>query len=232
MAGAVCAGLAVSLAGCGDDPDAGTNGVGKLTADGIQSRAVAAARAATTVRVSGTVAGGGHTYKLDMRLKDDGGSGSVTTGRTTFRLLRVGDHLYLKADAAFWTHSDGHGSAGAAAQKLGGKYVKVPEDDPAYRRFSPFTDKDALLKGLLTLHGPLAKGDRRSAGGVRTIALSGDKGAGGTLDVSLEGRAYPMRLDRAGNAGTLRLTEWGRDFTLTEPAPADTVDYGKKLPAS
>ncbi|MEV3854448.1 hypothetical protein AB0J38_08995 [Streptomyces sp. NPDC050095] len=238
MTGALCTGLAAGLAGCGtDDPDAGTNGVGKLDPAGIQSRTVKAAQGADAVHVAGTVVSGGKTYKLDMRLKDEGGSGSVTSGSSTFRLLRVGTHLYLKADADFWTHSDeaksgsGHGD-GAAADKLDGKYVKVPTGDPAYQRLSTFTDKDVLLDGLLTLHGSLDKGDHGSSGGVRTIGLTGDDGAGGTLDVSLEGTPYPMRLERAGGAGTLQLTDWGRTFTLQEPDVDDTVDYGKALPAS
>ncbi|WP_338703762.1 hypothetical protein V2W30_25935 [Streptomyces sp. Q6] len=232
----MCSGLAVGLAACGgEDPDAGTNGVGKLEPATIQSRTVKAAQGADAVHLSGTVVSSGKSYRLDMRLKDDGGTGSVTANGSTFRLLRVGDHLFLKADADFWTHSDdaksGHGD-GAAAEKLDGKYVKVPKGDPAYQRLSTFTDKDVLLDGLLTLHGDLAKGDRGSSGGVRTIELTGDKGAGGTLDVSLEGRAFPMRLERAGGAGTLQLTDWGQDFDLAEPEDGDTVDYGQALPSS
>ncbi|MGY0018483.1 hypothetical protein [Streptomyces sp. cg35] len=234
LAGVLCTGLAAGLAGCGgDDPDAGTNGVGKLDPAKIQSRTVKAAQGADTVHVAGTVVSGGHTYQLDMRLKGDGGTGSVTTGGSTFRLLRVDEHLYLKADADFWTHSDEAGDGdGAAAEKLDGKYVKVPTGDPAYKRLSTFTDKDVLLDGLLTLHGTLDKGEHGSSGGTRTIQLTGDEGAGGTLDVSLEGTAYPMRLERAGGAGTLRLTDWGRDFTLEEPEAGDTVDYGQALPSS
>lgn len=222
------------LAGCGGgDPDAGTNGVGKLSADKIQSRTRTAAKSASSVHLSGTVVSGGGTYTLDMRLKGDGGSGSVTSKNGTFRLLRVGEHLFLKADAAFWSRQDGSGSGdGSAAGKLDGKYVKVPSGDPAYQRFSGFTDKDVLLDGLLTLHGTLTTDGHHEQGGVRTIRIAGDKGAGGSLDVSLEGSPYPLLLVRAGNAGTLRLSEWGKDFTLAEPPKEQTVDYGKQLPSS
>ncbi|MYT75964.1 MULTISPECIES: hypothetical protein [unclassified Streptomyces] len=228
MVGVMCTGLAAGLAACGNDPDEGTNGVGKLEPDTIQSRTVKAARGADAVHLAGTVVSGGKTYKLDMRLKDEGGTGSVTTGGSTFRLLRVDEHLYLKADADFWSHSDDD----TVGDKLDGKYVKVPSGDPSYQRLSTFTDKDVLLDGLLTLHGTLAKGDRGTSGGVRTIALTGDEGSGGTLDVSLEGTAYPMRLERAGGAGILQLTEWGQDFKLSEPTSDDTVDYGRQLPES
>ncbi|MEU0054338.1 hypothetical protein [Streptomyces sp. NPDC006309] len=227
---------AMALTGCGggDDPDAGTNGVGKLPAARIESRTRAAADGAAAVRLSGTVVTSGRTYRLDMRLKADGGTGSVTSQGVAFRLLRIGQELYLKAGADFWDHADGNGNGGGdgAVGKLGGKYVKVPQGDPAYKKFSGFTDKDVLLDGLLTLHGTLATEGHHDQAGVPTIRITGDKGSGGTLDVSLRGTPYPLRLVRAGGAGTLRFSDWGRNFALTEPATSDTVDYGKQLPAS
>ncbi|MEI5101677.1 hypothetical protein RB200_28220 [Streptomyces sp. PmtG] len=239
----VCAGIVVGGAGLtacgggGEDPDAGTNGVGKFPAAKIQSSTRQAAKAAPAVRLSGTVVSKGGTYKLDMRLKSDGGTGTVTSKGKSFELLRVGENLYLKADSAFWARADGQGGGsaqpdGSAAAKLDGKYVKVPQGDPAYRQLSGFTDKDVLLDGTLTLHGTLAKGGRGEFGGKRYIKVSGDDGAGGTLEVSLQGKPYPLTLRRGGGAGTLRLSEWGRPFPLEEPGEDETVDYGKQLPTS
>jgi len=226
------------LTGCSSDPDEGTNGVGKLAADTIQTKTRTAAESADAVRLSGTVVTNGTTYTLDMRLKDEGGTGSVTSKGSTFRLLRVGEHLFLKADAAFWSHEDGGGkgddgdSDAAAAAKLGGLFVKVPTGDPSYKKFSGFTDKDVLLDGLLTLHGSLATDGHHKQSGIRTIRITGDEGSGGTLDVSLEGSPYPLRLVRAGGAGTLLLSDWGKDFALEEPKKDETVDYGQQLPTS
>lgn len=240
MVGAICA-LVVAggagLTGCAEeDPDEGTNGVGKLSAAKIQSRTASAAKSADTVRLSGTVVSKGRTYRLDMRLAEDGGTGSVTSEGSTFRLLRVGEHLFLKADKEFWEHEDDKGgnshSDAAAADKLDGMYVKVPTGDPAYQRFSGFTDKDVLLDGLLTLHGDLSTDGRHEQSGIRTVRITGDQGSGGTLDVSLEGTPYPVRLVRAGDAGTIRLTDWGKRFPLEEPSDDEVVDYGKQLPSS
>jgi hypothetical protein len=234
---AVCA-LVVGLgaSGCSEDPDAGTNGVGKLPAKEIQTKARTAAGAVDAVRLSGSVVTSGKTYKLDMSLKADGGSGSVTAEGAAFQLLRVGEQLFLKADAEFWNHEDGKsddgGSDKAAGDKLEGKYVKVPAGDPSYKKFSGFTDKDLLLDGLLTLHGALDTDGHHEQSGVRTIRITGDGGSGGTLDVSLEGEPYPLRLVRAGGAGTLSFSAWGKDFALKEPAKDETVDYGKQLQTS
>ncbi|MCL6297753.1 hypothetical protein [Streptomyces kronopolitis] len=232
LVAALCAALAAALTGCGgEDPDAGTNGVGKLPAAKIESKARAAARQAGTVHLSGNVVSQGRTYKLDMSLAKDGAKGELTTKAAAFQLLRVGDALYLKADAAFWA-GEKRGAAGApggAATKLDGKYVKVPAADPVYKRFSGFTDKDALLTGLLALHGGLTAGDRSDIDGVRTVRLTAGAGAGGTLDVSLEGTPYPLRLQRAGGAGVLRLDDWGKRVDLRAPAKGQVVDYGSKL---
>lgn len=207
--------------GCAGDPDAGTNGVGKLPAGTIEKRARTAADAADTVRLSGTVISKGRTYTLDMRLRGNGGLGEVTSDGSTFELLRVGDDLYLKAGAGFYGDQVG--------AKLKNKYVKVPAGDPTYDQFSGFTDKEVLLEGLFVLHGELAVGDHRSVGGVRTIAVTADGGNGGTIDVSLEGKPYPLRYERAGGAGTLTMADWGKDFTLRAPDEDDVVDYGKAV---
>lgn len=224
------------LTGCSDDPDAGTNGVGKLPADQIQSRTRKAAESADAVRLAGNVVTNGRTYTLDMRLKSDGGTGSVTAEGTTFKLLRIDEQLFLMADADFWTQADGKGdgsaSDAAAGDTLDGKYVKVPQGDPSYKKFSGFTDMDVLLDGLLTLHGTLDTDGYHEQSGIPTIRITGDDGDGGTLDVSLDGRAYPLRLVRAGGAGTLTFSSWGKNFALDEPKKSETVDYGKALPES
>ncbi|KNB51798.1 hypothetical protein [Streptomyces caatingaensis] len=239
---ALCAVLSPALAACGggEDPDAGTNGVGKLRPAVIQDRARAAAKGAGAVRLSGAVVSQGRTYRIDVRLKKDGGTGRVASGDVSFELLRVGDELFVKGDAAFWGRGGAGASAapgrpkpGTAAAKLNGKYVKVPSGDPAYRQLRGFTDKDVLLDGLLGLRGTLSRGEHGTVGGVRSIRLNaGDaKGSGGVLDVSLVGTPYPLRVQRAGGAGQLNLGDWGKDFPLRVPGKGEVVDYGSRIPA-
>ncbi|WCD88509.1 hypothetical protein KPP03845_104916 [Streptomyces xanthophaeus] len=227
LIGALCAGLAAVGTACGgkEDPDKGTNGVGKLTAEKIEEKARAAATEAESVHLSGTLVSGGKTFTLDMRLKSDGGSGEVKSQEDTFQLLRVGEQLYLKASAAFWGQSD-------SAGKLGDKYVKVPEADPSYKQFRGFTDMDVLLDGLLGLDGKLAKGAYGKVGHTRAVPVTADAGKGGKLSVSLEGTPYPLLMERAGGAGRVELAEWGQAFPLEPPAQDQTVDYGSQLPTT
>ncbi|MGX1881089.1 hypothetical protein [Streptomyces sp. NPDC055287] len=238
LLGVVCVGLTAALTACGEepqDPDKGTNGVGRLSAPAIEAKARKAARDAESVRLSGTVVSKGRSYKLDMRLKEDGGTGSVTSKGSTFELLRIDDELFMKAGADFWGHGAGQPSESdesdeAAAGKLEDKYVKVPDDDPAYDQLRGFTDMDVLLDGLLGLHGKLSKGERLKVDGVRTIEVTGGKGVGGTLAVSLLGTPYPVKLERAGGAGVVRLADWDEEFGLEAPDKDETVDYGGQLP--
>ncbi|MFD9303683.1 hypothetical protein ACFWCB_13705 [Streptomyces sp. NPDC060048] len=226
VVGALCAGLAIAAAGCGADPDEGTNGVGKLPADQIEDKAKAAVTGAKSVHLSGTLVTGGKSFALDMRLGADGGSGEVKApDDTTFQLLRVGEQLYVKAGAAFWGQSE-------AAGKLGDKFVKVPEGDPSYKQFRGFTDMHVLLDGLLGLDGALAKGDYTKVGHTRAVQVTADEGKGGKLSVSLEGTPYPLLMERAGGAGRVVLAEWGKPVELTAPAQDQTVDYGSQLPTT
>ncbi|MFD8638971.1 hypothetical protein ACFV14_01545 [Streptomyces zaomyceticus] len=233
---ALCAGLAVGTTACAADPDEGTNGVGRLSAPEIEGKARSAADTAKAVRLSGTLVSKGGTFKLNMRLRQDGASGSVTTKNSTFELLRVGDALYLKADAGFWTHDSKGGATPSkadaeAADKLDDMYVKVPQGDPSYKQLRGFTDMGPLLGGLIGLHGEKVKGDRDQIGGVRTIKVKGGAdGEGGTLDVALVGSPYPLQFARGGGGGVVVLSEWNKDFLLNEPSKEEILDYGKQLP--
>lgn len=235
LAVVLCAGLTTVLAACaGEDPDKGTNGVGKLTAAQIDRKARAAADASDAVRLAGKLVSKGGTYTLNMQLSAEGGTGSVTSKQSTFALLRIGDELFLKADAGFWNHGDTSDNEGdqAAADKLQGKYVKVPQDDPTYKQLRGFTEKKTLLDGMLALHGTINKGDRDTIDGVRTVQIMGGKGEGGALDVSLKGTPYPLRVARGGGGGIVTLSDWGKTFRLEAPPENATVDYGGQLPKS
>ncbi|MFI9118315.1 hypothetical protein ACIGW0_02725 [Streptomyces bikiniensis] len=232
---ALCAGLAAGLTACAADPDEGTNGVGRLAAPDIEREARKAAGGASSVRLAGTLVSKGGAFKLNMRLKQDGATGSVTTRNSTFELMRVGDVLYLKADAGFWSHDKGDAKPTKedveAAEKLDGKYVKVPQDDPSYKQLRGFTDMKPLLDGLIGLHGEKVKGDRTRVGAVRTIKVKGGAdGEGGVLDVSLDGSPYPVQFARGGGGGVVTLSDWNKDFPLAAPTKDEIVDYGKQLP--
>jgi hypothetical protein len=222
------------LGGCSSaDPDEGTNGLAKLPAETIEKQAQEAAAAADALRLSGNVQTGEAGFRLDMRLGPDGGVGEVSTQGMTFELLRVEEDLYIKADAAFWQYQQEEEDEADPdidpAEKLEGKYVKVAPEDPSYAQLSGFTDKSVLLDGLLILEGERETGERGEIGGVRTISVIADAGAGGVLEVSLIGTPYPLRLERGGEAGEVRMADWNEEFTLRAPKKDQIVDYGDTI---
>lgn len=235
VVGALCGGLVAMLAACGADPDEGTNGMGELAPEAIERRAHQVAEKATAVRLTGRVTARAQTYRFDVRLNEDGCVGEVSTDGSTFELLRVGRDLYLRAGVAFWRSQADRGGVDPKvleelkthpAEKLDGKYVKVAPDDPAYAELSGFTDKASLLDGLLAMEGEREVGEYGQLGGVRTIQVVADDGAGGAMDVALTGPPYPLRLQRGGLAGEVTLGDWNEEFALRAPKDDQVVDYG------
>lgn len=238
VAGALCVGLAAVLTACGgeDEGPKGSNGVDGLSAPKIEKKTRAAVERARSVRLSGTVVSKGQTYRLEMRLKQNGGVGEVSSkGGDTFELMRVDKDLYLKADSEFWAHKEQGDDAKpseadvAAAGKLEGKYVKVPHEDPAYEQLSVFTDMRVMLDGLLTLDGERDTGDHGEVDGTATLQLRAGEGKGGMFEVALDGTPYPLRLERGGSAGTVRLDDWNKSFALSAPKEEQVVDYGEAV---
>ncbi|WP_424211946.1 hypothetical protein ACN20G_07505 [Streptomyces sp. BI20] len=224
FAATLALGLALTVGACEkEDPDKGTNGVGKLEPQAVNDKARAAANGAGSVRLAGTLLTGGKTYTLDMRLGKDGGTGQVKAQDATFTLLRVGDTLWVKAGAAFWGTSE-------SAAKLGDKYVKVPEKDPSYARFRGFTEMRVLLDGLLGMTGKLTKGPYGDVDGDRVVPVLADEGKGGRMSVALTGTPYPLRMERGGGAGAVTLSDWGGPVALDAPPAGQVVDYGSQLP--
>jgi hypothetical protein len=231
--GAGLAFLAIAgLAGCGGGgSDEETNGIEDLPAEEIEDRAMATAREARTVLLVGTVISGDASYRIDMRLAENGAIGEVSAdGGGAFELLRVGEDLYIKADEAFWQSEDLPAELESdPAEKLDDKYVKVAPDDPAYEELSGFTDKNLLLDGLLAMEGERETGDQGEIDGVSTIRVEADGGQGGAMDVALVGPPYPLRLERGGDAGEVTLADWNQDFSLHRPEDEQIVDYGDDM---
>ncbi|MDT0265465.1 hypothetical protein RM844_04060 [Streptomyces sp. DSM 44915] len=232
---ALAAGLTLPLAatGCGgpeEEPPPETNGMEALPPEDIEARAREAAIAAATVRLSGTVVAEGRSYRLDMRIGPDGGVGQVSEDGATFELLRIDDQMYLRADADFWaTEGLPEELESDPTQKLDGKYVLVAPDDPAYVELAGFTEKESLLEALLALDGERTVGEESEVDGTPTIQLEAAGGAGGVMDVSLDGVPFPLRLHRGGDAGDLLLSDWDQEFSLVAPAEDEIVDYGDEV---
>jgi hypothetical protein len=222
-------------------PSAG-NGVAEMSAPDILAKAIASTAAATSVRVTGSVA---PAYQTSMRRTDDGSdygsrdendfaidmlftatgsTGNITEAGTTLRVLRVQRQVWLGGQD-FWTRL----TSERAAPSYQGKYVPLAVDDSA---LGPIVDASylvPLLNKLLRVdRASLVKAQPTSVHGVPAIALvSSGRGFGGTVWVATHGQPHVLRVQTAKDSdmsGALDFTDYDQRVPLTPPAPSQVVD--------
>jgi hypothetical protein len=215
----VAAGL-LALAGCGGSS---SNGVASKSAGEILSEAVAAAKGASSVHMSGSVTSGGQSIAVDFQLaKGRGATGSMTIKGVKADLVLVGDKVYMKGSAQFWSRLGGAQGA-AVAQLLKDKWIVAPASGQ-FASLAQITDVNALMTQLSKDHGTLSKGAETKVGGEKVIAVRSSKG--GTLYVATTGKPYPVQLSRSGSAGgKISFDKWGASVKLEAPKAA--VDLSK-----
>jgi hypothetical protein len=162
------------------------NGVEKLSAAGIVAKARKAAGQASAVRVQGDVTDDGQRIRFNIRLlADRGGAGMLTVRGGSVRITRIGTHVYMKGDSAFWT-----ATAGPAAAKLFvGKWLKGSTSEPKMGGLIFLTDIDTLMAQLFknARGAVLRKGHEQRTGGRRAITVTDKTADGGVRSVALDG---------------------------------------------
>jgi hypothetical protein len=211
---AACAVLAVGgLAACGGSSG---NGVASKSADQIVTTSGSAISHAKTVHVSGSISASGVPLTLDLTLVNGtGGRGQISEGGLSFRLVDVGQTVYIQGSQAFWQHFGG----AAAARVINGRWLKAP-DTGQFASLATLTDLQKLTGALLLTHGSLAKGGTSTVNGRQVVSVT-DKSKGGTLYVATTGPAYPVELKRtSGGGGQIVFDHFNEPVTLTPPAGA------------
>lgn len=241
---------ALVAAACGDDSTTGTGApaqasgsaapssaasssaaggeIAALDAPEILTRAKAAFTKAESVRLAGGGDTGGQKFTIDMRYATAGNAiGSVSNGGQKIELRRIGQTVYLKADKAFWSQTAG----AAAAELLGGKYLKAPLTDPKVAQLATFTDKNAFISEVLDPEGSVTKGEVKDVRGTPAIGLiDKSKDSGGTLYVATTGEPLPLQLSPAaggGDSGQLDFLDYGKGVEVPVPPAAETIDVTK-----
>ncbi|MFI6586467.1 hypothetical protein [Embleya sp. NPDC050493] len=203
-------------------------GLGTESADSIAGKSKAAAARAGAVHVQGVWKIQSQEFRIDLRLKREGGVGTVVTADSTIELLRINEDLFVRGDARLYQGRDGRGGADVeqSAQALRDKFVKVPPADPSYARLSGFTRMQDMMTDLIRLNGKLKKDGREKVRGAESLKLVADRGRGGELRVALHGVPFPLKYIPSPGGGALELFEFDQDFPLVLPKAEDTVDYG------
>jgi hypothetical protein len=207
--------VALAVAACsGVGPP--TNGVEKNSPEEIVTAAMKAVGSATSVHVAGNVTNGGSRLTLDVILVNgEGGQGSMTQDGLSFRVVTVGNEVYINGSSAFWQRFAGN----AAAPLLWGKWIKAPAGGQL-AALATLTDLQKLFDQLLSSHGRLAKGSIATVRGQRVIAVK-DTTNGGTLYVATTGKPYPIEVVKSGpDGGQIAFDRFNQPMTLTSPRNA------------
>jgi hypothetical protein len=215
MVGAVLLGSA--LVGCGSSSQ--SNGVANKTPNEIVAGAKILADSASAVHVSGSIVSAGTPIALDMYLvASRGGRGRVSENDLGFEVVRIHGTVYIKGSSAFYRHVAGP----AAAQLLGGSWLKASASSGSLAPLASLADLHQLLDAALAEHGPLVKGAVTTVGGRKVLALT-DPSKGGTLYVAASGPPYPIELTKGGTGGGMIVFDhWNEPVTVT--APLNAID--------
>ena len=224
LAGSLLALALPALAGCGSSSSG--NGVASKSAEAIVGEAKAAADAATSVHVSGSVKSSGSPVALDLNLAaGKGATGQISQNGSTFKIVIDGSTAYISGSDAFYRKLGGS----AAAQLLAGKWLKVPTTTPEFASFSSLTNMRKLLDTTLAGHGSLQKGSTTTVAGQQAIAVT-DTTRGGTLYVATSGKPYPLQISKDGaEAGTIAFDKWDEPVTISAPASSVNLSELKSL---
>lgn len=195
-------------AGCGG---AGTE-AGKPPAQ-ILRDAQAAAQAADSVHISGTVVRGAGSATIDLVLTAAGdGREQITGADQRVDLIKVGSTLYVKGLTA-------PGSTGAGYQRLAA-------NDPRAAQLSAQLDKDAVFAQLIKQGDTPRVTGTETVAGQAAVALTPGAGAGVLYVADDAAHPYPLEVHAAppaataaqpGPSGALTFTEWNAHAVISPP---------------
>lgn len=213
---AVCAALsAATVAGCGSSSGSGS-GIASKSPDAIVKAADTAITHASSVHVAGSITTSGVPLTLDLTLvSGKGGTGGMSEGGLAFKIVSVGQTVYIQGTSSFWEHYGG----ATVARLLDGKWLKAPATGQ-FASIARITNMQALMANILLSHGSLAKGATTTVNGQSVVPVT-DKSKGGTLYVATSGPPYPIEITRGGTGGgKIVFDRFNQSVTLTPPSPA------------
>jgi hypothetical protein len=205
--------VAPALAGCGGSASDG-DGVASKPPARIVAIATAAATAAASVHVAGSILSEGKPISLNMELDaEKGGHGQVTLGDLSIDVVNVDRSVYVKAGSAFYSRFAGP----AAARVLQGKWLWGSAVSGPLASFTSLTELRKLLSGTLAAHGGLSRTATTTVNGHKAVGVTDAAGAG-TLYVASTGTPYPLEIVKRGvGAGTLVFDRWNQPVSLAVP---------------
>lgn len=197
------------IAACGGS--SGT-GLASKSPDVIVQEANNAIAHASSVHVSGSISNNSIPLTLDLSLvAGKGGTGALSEGGLTFRVITVGPSVYIQGTPAFWSHFAGP----TVARKLDGQWLRAPAAGQ-FASIAALTNQQLLFGKVLLSHGHLKKVGTATVNGQKVVGVR-DSPAGGTIYVAATGQPYPVELVKGGS-GRIVFDRINQPVALNPPA--------------
>jgi hypothetical protein len=215
---------AALLAGCGSSGTSSKpNNEESKSANQVLGDAKAAATAASSAHVSGSITSGATPITLDLSTaRGKGATGSMSTNGLSFDLVRIGDTLYIRGTDAFYKRFAG----AAVAQLLHGKWLKASATQGRLKSLAPLTSLRALFAGIASHHGKLANDGKTTYKGADVVVVR-DTSDNSKLYVAATGKPYPVAIvgGKKSQSGTITFDDWNKSVSLS--APSDAIDISQ-----
>ena len=210
--------LLAAAAGCGGASGSSANPLGGMTAQQIYAQALDNLKAASSVRVTGSIATYGGALTMNLTDGPGGCTGTLSTnGSGSVGLVGIGSKLWIKPDRQYLKSS---GVTAALTSQLTGKYLTTTGQSANL----------ATLCGLSRITSQLGTGTTFTKGAATTI--SGQRvlqilatGQPGSEYVTNSASPQVVRLDTG--SGIMDFSNYNAPLTLTPPPANETVDGAK-----
>ncbi|TGB05561.1 hypothetical protein [Streptomyces sp. MZ04] len=180
--------------------------------------------------------GGDEPASMKLALdQDDNCVGSLTMADKggSLELIKRGEKVWMKPDAAFWKAQLPGGQGEAAADIIGDRYLYGTTDDVLLKDMAGVCDLKEIQQEVRDGSGDestLKKGDRTEVDGTDVIPVTGrEDGKTITLDVAAEGTPYLVRATEKGDGtdSVLKLSDYDKPVPKDTPSDEDSVNVSQ-----
>ena len=224
----VAASLLVGCGGSEDNDSAGPppNGVAELEPDRILEMSKAAAKAASSVHLKGTIKDSDGSTTIDLRYNRDAGTvGAVTLNGQSVELVALGQDVFFRAAKDTWTELTGDERA---AELIGDRWVKLPSQAPGFEAVMTLASFNRFVEEALSPDSTLTKTDIKTVRGLKVVGVveeaHPDRGA---LYVATEGEPYPVQVQGDTGQGALDFVAWNEPVDVQAPPSDQVVDLSQ-----